>query len=102
MIEKLSCRLKEAALERLGLWTYDSERDAISRTVQFGTFTEAFGFMTRVAFAAVNLKHYPEWHNVNDRVHITLSTPACGGLSSRDVHLAEAIDRILAGSPVSG
>lgn len=102
MIEKLSHRVKDAALERLGLWTYDGERDAISRTVQFASFVDAFGFMTRVAFAAVNLKHQLEWHNANDRVHITLTTPACGGLTSRDVHLAEAIDRILGTQPVSG
>src|SRR5215469_2623842 len=100
MIEKLSHRLREAALERLGLWTYDSQRDAISRTVQFGNFVEAFSFMTRVAFAAESLKHHPDWHNSYNRVQITLTTPACGGLTSRDVHLAEAIDRILGTQPV--
>jgi len=102
MIEKLSQRLREAALERRGLWTYDSRRDAISRTIQFGNFVEAFAFMTRVAFAAESLKHQLEWHNRYDRVHITLTTPACGGLTSRDIHLAEAIDRILGTQPVSG
>jgi 4a-hydroxytetrahydrobiopterin dehydratase len=102
MIEKLSRRLREAALERLGLWSYDSERDAISRTIQFGNFVEAFGFMTRVAFAAESLKHHPDWHNTYDRVRITLTTPACGGLTSRDIHLAETIDRILASPSVSG
>jgi 4a-hydroxytetrahydrobiopterin dehydratase len=39
--------------------------------------------------------HHPEWFNVWNRVEITLSTHDAGGLSARDVRLAQAIDQIV-------
>jgi 4a-hydroxytetrahydrobiopterin dehydratase len=52
--------------------------------------------MCRVALAAEKQNHHPEWFNVWNRVEITLSTHDAGGLSARDVKLAEAIEQIAA------
>jgi 4a-hydroxytetrahydrobiopterin dehydratase len=95
MIEALSEAERAEALDGLADWDYDEARDAITRTVQFADFIEAFGFMTQVALLAERMNHHPEWTNVWNRVDILLTTHDAGGLSGRDVELAEAIDAIL-------
>ena len=41
------------------------------------------------------MDHHPEWTNVWNRVEVTLSTHDAGGLTERDVKLAEAMDRLV-------
>ena len=72
----------------------EGSRDAIQKTFLFPAFTQAFGFMTEVAIIAEKADHHPEWFNVYNRVEVTLSTHDCGGLSQRDVDLAQAMDHI--------
>jgi 4a-hydroxytetrahydrobiopterin dehydratase len=86
-----------AALARLPGWTRLDGRSAIAKKFQFADFNEAWGFMSRVALLAESQNHHPEWSNVWNRVEITLSTHDAGGLSARDVRLAEAIEKL--GSP---
>jgi len=50
--------------------------------------------MTRIAIKADKVDHHPEWFNVYSRVDITLTTHDCGGLSMRDVDLANFIEQI--------
>jgi 4a-hydroxytetrahydrobiopterin dehydratase len=50
--------------------------------------------MARAALAAEKMDHHPEWTNVWNRVEVTLSTHDAGGLTERDVKLAEAMDRL--------
>jgi len=66
----------------------------LQRDLRFADFSEAFGFMTRVALAAEQLNHHPEWSNVWNRVVINLTTHDCGGLSSLDLALAQRIDAL--------
>jgi len=80
-------------MEQLSEWTLQQDRDAITRSLRFKDFNAAFGFMCRVAMAAEKLDHHPEWSNVYNRVDITLSTHAAGGLTELDVTLAGMIDR---------
>ena len=70
-------------------------RDAMARGFKFGSFSAAWGFMSRVALAAEAQDHHPEWSNTYNRVTIVLTTHDVGGLSERDVRLAQAIDRLL-------
>ena len=86
---------RDAALARLPQWTLREDGLAIMRKLKFSDFGEAFGFMTRVAIAADKADHHPEWSNVYNRVEITLTTHDAGGLSARDVALAEAIDAMV-------
>jgi 4a-hydroxytetrahydrobiopterin dehydratase len=65
------------------------------RQFTFADFSEAFGFMTRVALAAEHLGHHPEWSNVWNQVRISLTTHDIGGLSTLDVELARRIDALL-------
>ena len=79
---------------RLPHWSMVPGRDAIERRFTFADFNAAFGFMARVALLAERHDHHPEWFNVWNRVDITLSTHDAGGLSLRDIALAEAIDAV--------
>lgn len=95
MAAKLTPAEREAALAPLTGWTYNVAAGAISRTVKFKDFSEAFGFMTRVALLAEVADHHPEWSNVYSSVSITLSTHSAGGLTAKDTALAIAIDKLL-------
>ncbi len=85
----------DAALVQLSSWSLSADGLAIARAFKFADFSEAFGFMTRVALAAEKADHHPEWSNVYNRVQITLTTHDAGGLSKRDVALAAVIDAIV-------
>ena len=77
-------------------WEMDkSGRDAIQKKFVFKDFNAAFGFMTRVALKADKMNHHPEWFNVYNKVQITLATHDCGGLSARDVSMANFIESLL-------
>jgi len=93
MAQKLSGEARSRALALLGGWSEVKGRDAISKKFVFADFNEAFGFMARVALSAEKLDHHPEWFNVYKTVEVTLSTHDAGGLTERDVALAEAMDR---------
>ncbi|XP_077206616.1 pterin-4-alpha-carbinolamine dehydratase isoform X1 [Paroedura picta] len=75
-------------------WNEVEGRDAIYKEFHFKDFNRAFGFMTRVALQAEKLDHHPEWFNVYNKVHITLSTHECAGLSERDINLASYIEQV--------
>ena len=94
MVERLSADERRAALAKLKSWTEVPGRDAIAKTFTFKDFNEAFGFMTRVALVAEKSDHHPEWRNVYKTIEVVLSTHDAGGVTARDVALAEAMDRI--------
>jgi 4a-hydroxytetrahydrobiopterin dehydratase len=94
MIERLTAEVRCAALAKLTGWSEVPGRDAIARTFTFRDFNEAFGFMTRAALVAEKSDHHPEWRNVYKTVEVVLSTHDAGGVTSRDIALAEAMNRI--------
>lgn len=73
-------------------WTLQEDRDAIAKTYVFANFIEAFGWMTRVALIAEKMSHHPEWRNVYRTVEVVLTTHDAGGLSLRDIALADKMD----------
>lgn len=95
MIPKLDAAARAALGMTLPGWRMADGRDAIHRSLAFADFSEAFGFMVRVAMLAEAHNHHPEWSNVWNRVEILLTTHDAGGLSERDVALAQAIDALL-------
>lgn len=95
MVPKLNAADRKAGLAELKDWKAATDRDAISRSFKFKNFSEAWGFMNRVALLAETQDHHPEWSNVYNRVEILLTTHDCDGLSERDLKLARAIDKLL-------
>ena len=82
------------ALHELHGWTEAKGRDAISKTYQFKSFSQAWGFMSRVALHAEKADHHPEWTNVYGRVDVTLSTHTAGGVTEKDVALAKKMEML--------
>ncbi len=61
----------------------------------FHDFSEAFSFMTRVAFEAEKAGHHPLWTNVWNTVEIWLSTHDAGNtVTEKDRILSQKIDAI--------
>jgi len=73
-------------------WTLVENRDAIYKEFLFKDFSQSWGFMSRIALKAEQMNHHPEWFNVYNKVQITLATHDCGGLSTKDVKLANFVE----------
>ena len=75
-------------------WTLSEDRKAIEKTFRFKNFRDAISWMTRIAFEAEAADHHPEWFNVYNRVEVRLTTHDTGGLSEKDIALADRMDAL--------
>ena len=94
MVERLDEAARAGLAAALPGWEAAEGRDAIRRAFRFRDFSEAWGFMARVALLAEAQDHHPEWSNTYNRVEILLTTHDAGGLSERDLRLARAISAL--------
>lgn len=78
-------------------WMLEDGGKALLRTFKFKDFSEAFGFLARVALKAEKADHHPEFTSVWNRVDFRLTSHDAGGVTERDVKLAEAINRLSTG-----
>jgi 4a-hydroxytetrahydrobiopterin dehydratase len=76
-------------------WT-DIDEKRIVKEYKFKNFKEALSFVNKVGELAESEGHHPDinLHNWN-KVKITLTTHAIGGLSENDFIIASKIDNIL-------
>lgn len=96
--QKLDSTAVAERLAAVSSWAVDAGETALSKSFKFADFSEAFGFMARVALVAEQLDHHPEWKNVYRTVDVRLTTHDAGGLTGLDFDLAIAMDRIAAGT----
>lgn len=97
MTARISLLERATALEALLAWSFDEDRQALYRRLEFSDFAEALSFMVRVGVHADRMDHHPEWTNVYNRLDIWLTTHDCAGVSSRDIALATVIDSLAEG-----
>ncbi len=64
----------------------------LTKNFVFGHFRDAIVFVNRVATLADNHDHRPDIDVRDVRVTLTLSTPDAGGITEKDLDLAEQID----------
>jgi 4a-hydroxytetrahydrobiopterin dehydratase len=95
-MKKLDVNARKVALADLPGWTVAEGRDAIAKRFQFKDFNAAFGFMARAALLAEKMDHHPEWFNVYNKVHVTLSTHDAGGVTQNDIDMAKAMEEYAA------
>ncbi len=77
----------DAARAALPAWTVAADR--LTRRFRFDGFGAAWAFMSRVALLAERQDHHPDWSNSYGRVEIALTTHDAGGVTARDVRLAQ-------------
>ncbi len=77
-----------------GLEDWNVREGKLVRSFEFADFSEAFGFMTRVALVAEQVGHHPEWSNLWSRVDIALTTVDAGGVTALDIEMARLINAI--------
>ncbi|MDE0614870.1 MAG: 4a-hydroxytetrahydrobiopterin dehydratase [Acidimicrobiia bacterium] len=82
-----------AALADLPGW--ERQGDKLAATFNFSDFSEAFGFMSRVALISERLFHHPEWSNVWSTVEIAITNHAAGGLTELDLEFARRVNALV-------
>ena len=75
-------------------WTRSKDGKAIHKTFKFKNFRAAMAWMVRAGFEAEAMDHHPEWFNVYNRVEVKLTTHDTGGLTEKDIKLAEALETL--------
>ncbi|KAM3090552.1 4a-hydroxytetrahydrobiopterin dehydratase [Phormidesmis sp. 146-35] len=86
-VPTLSAQELETRLTQLEGWSVENGK--LHRQYRFKSFIEAFGFMSSVALVAESMNHHPEWFNVYNQVTIDLTTHDSGGITLKDVELAQ-------------
>lgn len=75
---------------------WKEENDKLTRDFQFNDFSEAFGFMARVALEAEKMQHHPNWSNSFNKVSVSLTSHDAGDIvTEKDRKLAKKIDSIM-------
>ena len=70
--------------------------EGLIRTFEFDDFSQAFGFISRVALVAETQQHHPDWSNSYGSVRIRLCTHDDGNkVTAKDYELAIAINALL-------
>jgi 4a-hydroxytetrahydrobiopterin dehydratase len=71
------------------------KENKLTKSFTFKDFSQAFGFMTRVAIVAEKMNHHPTWTNTWNQVDFELSTHDAGDIvTEKDRQLAKEIDRL--------
>ena len=85
----------DTALGQLSGWAAAEDgKHAICKTYKFEDFATAFGFMSAIATQAEKADHHPEWFNVYNKVEVTLTTHDAGGVTEKDISLAQKMDAL--------
>ncbi len=92
-MKKLTTAQIEESLEKLSGWSL--EGDIIVKSFKFKNFKEAFSVMTRIAFECEQQNHHPNWENVYNNLTIKLNTHDAGGVTQKDIDLAQTIENIV-------
>jgi len=85
----------QSALQTLPGW--QRRDDAIERVLQFPNFVAAMKFVNQVAVAAEAANHHPDILINYNKVSLTLTSHDSGGVTQRDIHMAEKINEIAGG-----
>ena len=90
--QKLSEDELQKAVSGLAGWRLKDGK--LQKEFEFKSFMAAFGFISQVALQAHRINHHPDLFSSFKQVNISLWTHSAGEATSKDIELAQAIDRI--------
>lgn len=71
------------------------ENHKLTKTFVFKSFADAIAWMVKASFAIEKLNHHPEWTNVYNKVHVSLTTHDAGNtVTDKDRELAQVLDNL--------
>ena len=74
---------------------WEEKDNTLYKKFEFKNFSEAFGFMSRVALVGEKMDDHPKWTNVWNTVEVWLTTHDAGNtVTERDRKLAQKIDQL--------
>jgi 4a-hydroxytetrahydrobiopterin dehydratase len=91
-VDTLNHEQIEAALAELSGWGFRDE--ALVRTFRFSDFVHAVDFVEELAEVAEEQRHHPDIEIRYNKVTLHLSSHDAGGVTQRDVRLAEAVQQL--------
>jgi len=91
-LKKLTDAEISSALAGLAGWTVKDAK--LHREYKFPDFAHAIGFIATAAPKIEKMDHHPEWFNVYNRIVVDLTTHDAGGITQRDVDLANLLEGI--------
>jgi 4a-hydroxytetrahydrobiopterin dehydratase len=72
---------------------WKEENNKLTKTFSFKSFGEAMAWMVKASFEIEKINHHPEWTNVYNKVHVSLTTHDKGNtITEKDKQLAEILD----------
>ena len=69
----------------------------LTKTIECATFPDAIALVTAVGQAAEDRDHHPDMYVRYRTLRFSLATHSEGGITAKDIGLAEAIDGLAAG-----
>lgn len=75
-------------------WKLSENNDLLSRRFELNNFAEALALVNKIGELAENQQHHPDINLGWGYVEIYLSTHDIGGISDKDITLAQAIDKL--------
>lgn len=82
----------EERLARLSGWERDG--DAIVKTFENDDFVGSVGFVDKLVGPAEEMGHHPDLELSWDKVRVSITNHAAGGLTENDFELAKRIDAL--------
>lgn len=79
-------------LETLSGWIFSD--NSILKTYEFENFLESIDFVNKIVPVAERVNHHPDIKISYNKVTITLSTHDEGGITEKDINLAQKIETL--------
>jgi len=94
MAQALDIAAVESRLGQVPGWSFGDGK--LSTELTFADFSEAFGFMARVALVAEKMNHHPDWSNSWNTVSIAITSHDAGGVTDQCFEFAGKVNSLLA------
>lgn len=89
----LTTEILDEALAHVPGWVFNN--NGIVKQYVFTDFIEAMAVINKIAAVSEEMNHHPEWSNVYNKLVIRLSTHDFQGVTTKDIRLAHAIEKII-------